>query len=86
MKSYTASQARTNLSRVITEAQEEPIEITKDGTPRAVILSAARFTELQYLEDKVFVKAAELAIQEGFVSQDDAIELFSQIGANGNAD
>lgn len=50
MKTYAASQARNNLKTLITEAQETPVSITKDGKEVAVIVSVERFTELQYLD------------------------------------
>lgn len=84
MKTYAASQARNNLKTLITESQEEPIAITKDGKEVAVIVSVERFTELQYLENTILAKAAEMAIQEGLANSEDVATLMAAIGG-GNA-
>ena len=43
------------------------------------MLSSARYQELKKLEDILYGKAAELALQEGFVSNKEAQDLLDSI-------
>jgi hypothetical protein len=43
------------------------------------MLSAARYKELKKLEDILYGKAAELAIQEGFASNTEAGDLLNSL-------
>ena len=45
----------------------------------AVILSSERYHELKRIEDILYGKAAELAIREGLISDQDANELLDNI-------
>ena len=45
----------------------------------AVILSSARYRELERLEDILYGKAAELAIKEGFASDKEAKDLLDSL-------
>ncbi len=79
MKILTATQARQNFSAVISGLENSPVIISKQDKEVAVILSAVRYKELKKLEDILYGKAAELAIQEGFVSNIEADNLLSSL-------
>jgi len=44
-----------------------------------VVISSRRYQELKRLEDILYGKAAELAIKEGFATQNEVDKLFSNI-------
>ena len=79
MKTLTATEARQNFSAVISGLKDSPITISKQDKEVAVMLSAVRYQELKKLEDILYGKAAELAIQEGLVSNKEADDLLSSL-------
>lgn len=79
MKTLTTTEARKNFSAVISGLKDSPITISKQDKEVAVMLSAVRYQELKKLEDILYGKAAELAIQEGLVSSKEADDLLSSL-------
>jgi len=79
MKTLTSTEARQNFSRVITGLEDNPVIISKQDKEVAVMLSTARYKELKKLEDILYGKAAELAIQEGFASNKEADDLLNSL-------
>ena len=75
MKVLTSTEARKNFSALISGLKEHPVTISKQDKNVAVLLSTARYKELKKLEDFLYGKAAELAIQEGFASRKETDEL-----------
>jgi len=75
----TAKEARQNFSAVISTVENDPVTISKQDKDVAVIISSARYTELKKLEDILYGKAAELAIQEGFIASEKAQDLLDSI-------
>ncbi len=47
MSSVTASEAKQNFGKVISNSQHEPVAITKHGEDVCVVLSAAQYAEDQ---------------------------------------
>lgn len=79
MKTVSSTEARQELSAVISTAESEPVTITKKNKPAAVLMSSTRYQELKRLEDILYAKAAELAIQEGFAPKEDVEALFAKL-------
>ena len=79
MKTMTSSEARQSFSTLISGAEEEPIMISKKNKSIAVVISSRRYQELKRLEDILYGKAAELAIQEGFATKSEVDDLFTSI-------
>ncbi|MCK5122089.1 MAG: type II toxin-antitoxin system Phd/YefM family antitoxin [Methylococcales bacterium] len=79
MKTITSTEARQNFSAVISALEDSPVTISKQNKDVAVMLSSARYQELKKLEDILYGKAAELALQEGFVSNKEAQDLLDSI-------
>lgn len=79
MKTMTSTEARQNFSTVIHAVEDEPVTIVKQHKNVAVVLSSDRYQELKRIEDILYGKAAELAIQEGFASDKEADELLDSI-------
>lgn len=75
MKILTSTEARKNFSALIAGLKENPVTISKQDKNVAVLLSTERYKELKKLEDFLYGKAAELAIQEGFASRKETNEL-----------
>ncbi len=79
MKTITSTEARQNFSALISALEDSPVTISKQDKEVAVVLSTARYKELKKLEDILYGKAAELAIQEGFASNEDAKNLLDSL-------
>jgi len=79
MKTITSTEARQSFSTVLLSVSAEPVAISKQDKEIAVILSSDRYKELKKLEDILYGKAAQLAIEEGFVSQQESEDLLNMI-------
>lgn len=79
MKVLSSTQVRQNFSAVLSEIEIEPVGISKQDKAIAVVMSQKRYNELKRLEDILYGKAAELAIQEGFASDIQAQDLMNSI-------
>ncbi len=79
MRTMTSSEARQSFSALINGAESEPVTISKKNKDIAVVISSRRYQELKRLEDILYGKAAELAIKEGFATQNEVDKLFSNI-------
>lgn len=79
MKTMTSTQARQSFSSIITGAIKEPITISKKNQDIVVVLSSQRYRELTRLEDILYGKAAQLAVQEGLASQNEVEDLLHSI-------
>ena len=66
MNQISLSDARQGLPRLINEAQENPIVISRHGKPAAVLISPSLFEELiQAQEDLEDIAAFDAAVAEG---------------------
>jgi len=50
MDTIPANDAKTNFGALLDKAQREPVTISKNGRPVAVVMSAAAFQEHQRLQ------------------------------------
>lgn len=79
MKTMTSSEARQSFSTMLSTVSHEPVSISKKDKEVAVVISSARYKELKKLEDILYGKAAELAMQEGFASKKETEDLLDSI-------
>lgn len=79
MKILSSTEVRQNFSAVLSKIDAEPVSISKQDKTIAVVMSQKRYEELKRLEDILYGKAAELAIQEGFVSDAQTQDLMNSI-------
>ena len=79
MKVLSSTEVRQNFSAVLSNIEIEPVSISKQDKAIAVVMSQKRYNELKRLEDILYGKAAELAIQEGFASDSQAQDLMDSI-------
>ncbi len=79
MKVLSSTEVRQNFSAVLSNIETEPVSISKQDKAIAVVMSQKRYNELKRLEDILYGKAAELAIQEGFASDSQAQDLMDSI-------
>jgi hypothetical protein len=79
MKVLSSTEVRQNFSAVLSEIEIEPVSISKQDKAIAVVMSPKRYNELKRLEDILYGKVAELAIQEGFASDTQAQDLMNCI-------
>ena len=79
MKVLSSTEVRQNFSAVLSNIETEPVSISKQDKAIAVVMSQKRYNELKRLEDILYGKAAELAIQEGFTSDSQAQDLMDSI-------
>ncbi len=81
MKILSSTEVRQNFSAVLSKIDAEPVSISKQDKTIAVVMSQKRYEELKRLEDILYGKAAELAIQEGFASDTQAQDLMNSIAS-----
>ncbi len=79
MKTLSSTKVRQEFSAVISAVENEPVTISKKNKPVAVVVSSTRYQELKRLEDILYGKAAELAIQEGFAPKDEVKKLLDRL-------
>ena len=79
MKVLSSTEVRQNFSSVLSAIEIEPVSISKQDKTIAVVMSQKRYNELKRLEDILYGKAAELAIQEGFISDTQTQDLMNSI-------
>ena len=79
MKTMTLTQARQSFSSVITNVENEPVAISKKNKDIAVVLSSKRYQELKRLEDILYAKASELAIQEDLAPKNEVSDLLASL-------
>ena len=68
MQSLSANDAKTNFGKMLISAQSEPVEIVKNGTPVAVVLSTREYEKIEELKMQL-VKSRFSNIEE-----DDLVE------------
>jgi len=79
MKTMSSTEARENFFGIISDVQKEPVSILKKNKNVVVVTSSHRYKELKKMEDILYGKAAELAIKEGFASQQETDDLLSSL-------
>lgn len=72
----SATEFKNRLGQYLETAQREPVMIRKSGRTTTVLLSQARYQELEAMEDLVWELRAQLAEREGFLDEGETRKLF----------
>ncbi|WP_422137380.1 type II toxin-antitoxin system Phd/YefM family antitoxin [Endozoicomonas sp. ALC020] len=75
MEALTANEAKTNFGDMLLKAQSRPVQISKNGKPVAVVISADDYKDIEELKLKMLqLKAAqaEADIAAGKLADGDA--------------
>ncbi len=70
MRSLTANNAKTKFGEMLISVQREPIEIVKNGTPVAVVVSSEEYSRIEDLKMEL-VKARFSDINDDDLVDDD---------------
>lgn len=70
MRSLTANNAKTKFGEMLISVQREPIEIVKNGTPVAVVVSSEEYSRIEDLKMEL-VKARFSDINDDYLVDDD---------------
>lgn len=74
----TATELKNRLGKYLEAAQAEPVIVEKSGRASNVVLSKRRYDQLCELEDKLWDMKAQVAEQEGFMSEDEVDDLVAR--------
>ena len=73
MKTMTAAHAKNTFGQMLDTAQREPVLLTKQNRPVAVVIS------VEDLEDTIWGEQARRAHAEGYVGQDGSRKLLDRL-------
>ena len=79
MTTLTSKEAQSKFGQLIEAAQKEPVVVTRHERPVVVVLSNARFEQLEALEDAVWAARAREAAKGGFISSDESMAFLQGI-------
>lgn len=85
MLSAASAVVKNAFGRFIEAALVEPVLIKRSGRASVVMLSYAEFERLKGIEDEVWASKAKQALQEGFLTDSESKEWFSQMNERLNA-
>jgi len=78
MKTVTATEVKNKWGQILLAAIREPVIVEKNHAPVAVVLSIEEHNRLVELEDKYWAMLAEEAEREGYLSQEESMNLLKQ--------
>ena len=65
MKSITASEAKTHFGALLDSAQREPVTVSKQGRPVAVLMSIQDYEEMKLTRLRTHLAEGEAQIKRG---------------------
>ncbi len=74
MKTMTATEFKAKTSEALESAQSEPVSISKNGRPVAVLIRQSDYERLVALENKYWLARVEQAEKSGFIGTDATTE------------
>ena len=79
----TAAQAQKEFAELLQTARRKTVTVTNNGKPAAVVMSARRYRDLmeffEELEERIWVKMALEAEQEGMLSREESRKLMRKL-------
>ena len=72
MNTVTATYAKQNFGACVAEAVKQPVIIEKSGRAAVVMLSYEEFQRLSEFEDAAWLRRAEKAAAEGYLSVEES--------------
>jgi len=70
MQSLSANDAKTNFGKMLISAQAEPVEIVKNGTPVAVVLSTNEYKKIEELKMQLVQSRFSSIVESDLVEGD----------------
>lgn len=71
MRQATSKEVKNAFGKYLRASTIEPVTITKNDTPVAVIISIEEYERLNQLEDAYWIAKADAAAKEGFIGTDE---------------
>ena len=71
MQSLNANEAKTKFGSMLVNVQSEPVEIVKNGTPVAVVMSKNEFSKIEELKMELVRARFETMDESDLMSGDD---------------
>ena len=79
MKTITSKDAKQGFGELMDAAMREPVAITKNGKPSAVLLSQSDYERLEAMEDLVWALRAEEVVRKGdYLGHEDTAKFVKQ--------
>ncbi|MHB1458456.1 MAG: type II toxin-antitoxin system Phd/YefM family antitoxin [Armatimonadota bacterium] len=83
MSKIKSSEAQSRFSHLLDTVQTEPVTITKRDRPVAVIMSPARYAELEVVEDAYWTARAKCAADHGYAGVEETADFIREmLGGN----
>lgn len=79
MKVETATHAKINFGRLLSDAKLEPIAIQKSGRNYAILMSYEEYERMVAIEDEYWALKAESAKKEGFVGVEESERFLKEL-------
>jgi prevent-host-death family protein len=78
MTTITSKDAQNRFGHLLDTVKKEPVTITKNARPAAVVLSPERYAELEALEESLWLRRAREAVRNGFASTEESMEFIER--------
>jgi|AntAceMinimDraft_6_1070360.scaffolds.fasta_scaffold71393_1 prevent-host-death family protein len=78
-QTITATKAKTQFAELIDLARKEPVTITRNNRPVAVVLSPEEYQALEKLDDQYWIKQADKVGKEDALSAQESQQFIDQI-------
>lgn len=72
MVTVSSKEAKEKFGTLMDTAQREPVTVTKHNRPAVVVISSARYAELEALEDELWAAKAKEAEKAGYLSVEES--------------
>ena len=79
MKSFAASDLKTQIGSMFMAAAKEPVQITKRGKEAFVLMAEEQFRRFEGLEDALWAFRAQEALKSGFVGTENAESILQNL-------
>ncbi len=85
MKTFAASDLKTKIGTMFVAAAQKPVQITKRGTVRFVLMTEEEYRRFEAIEDAMWAARARQALKSGFVGKSNAKRLLREALAEQSA-
>lgn len=79
MKKFNTKEAKDNFGELIDIAQQEPVEIQKNGRPVAVVVSLDEYRRLESIEESWWANEAEKALSDSMFGQKESEDFLKRL-------
>ena len=85
MKTFAASDLKTKIGTMFVAAAQNPVQITKRGAVRFVLMTEEEYRRFEAIEDAMWAARARQALKSGFVGKSNAKRLLREALAEQSA-